>query len=203
MEMTFYYFPMSNSTRVHWALEELAVPCKKVRLDLYEKREHRTPEYLKLNPNGKVPLLVVDGQPIWESLAQLLYLGETFGEAKALFPKAGLERAEAFKWLAWFMVSVHANAARIHDNSENNPEEERNLVALRLALRDTTEQLALLDAHLKTHDYVLGKNFSLVDCAIAPSVPGAHHLGLDLTAMTALRAWADRCCSRPAFARAE
>jgi glutathione S-transferase len=78
MGIVFYYTPMSSATRVHWALEELGVPYDKVKIDL-AKGEQKKPEFLKLNPNGKVPLLVVDGQPVFESLAMLLYLGDTYG----------------------------------------------------------------------------------------------------------------------------
>src|SRR5437868_5895333 len=70
--LIFFYTPMSSATRVHWALEELEVPYEKKKLDL-TKGEQRTPEYLKLNPNGKIPLIVADGRPIFESLAQLLF----------------------------------------------------------------------------------------------------------------------------------
>ena len=106
MAMTFYYTPMSSASRVHWALEELGAAYEKVRVNLAEGEQKR-PEYLKLNPNGKIPLLVVDGHPIFESLAQLLHLGETFGVEKGLFPEPGVERAEAFKWMCWVSVSVH------------------------------------------------------------------------------------------------
>ena len=91
MSLTFYYTPMSSATRVHWALEELGVPYEKVKMDL-AAGDQRKPEYLALNPNGKVPLLVGDGTPIFESLAILLHLGETYGVEKGLFPAPGLER---------------------------------------------------------------------------------------------------------------
>src|SRR6266516_4392854 len=78
MGIVFYYTPMSSATRVLWALEELGVPFDKVKVDL-SKGEQRQPEFLKLNPNGKVPTMVIDGQPVFESLAMLLHLGETYG----------------------------------------------------------------------------------------------------------------------------
>src|SRR3954471_12643745 len=78
MSLVFYYAPWSTATTCHWALEELGVPHEKVKLDL-SKKETQTPEFLALNPNGKVPLLVHDGVPIYESIAILAHLGETFG----------------------------------------------------------------------------------------------------------------------------
>src|SRR5262245_42256389 len=121
MSMTFYFKPMSSATRVHWALEELGVPYERVKLAL--DGDQRKPEFLALNPNGKVPLLVVDGVPIFESLAQLLYLGETYGVDKDLFPKPGVARAEAFKWMCWASVSVHDAIVRVIKNGERVPED--------------------------------------------------------------------------------
>src|SRR6185437_3265067 len=94
MSLTFYYSPMSTAVITELVLDELAVPCERIRIDL-KKGESRTPEFLRLNPNGKVPMLVHDGIPIWESVAITLYLGEIFGVAKGLYPEPGPERGEA------------------------------------------------------------------------------------------------------------
>src|SRR5215470_5576285 len=128
MSMTFYYTPMSSATRVHWALEELGVPYEKVKMDL-GAGEQKKPEYLALNPNGKVPLLVADGTTIFESLAILLYLGETYGVEKGLFPAPGLARAEAFKWMAWAQVTLGDAIMRIIRNGDRFPAEQRNAAA--------------------------------------------------------------------------
>src|SRR5689334_13676031 len=105
MGIVFYYAPMSSATRVHWALEELRLPYEKVKIDL-SAGEQRTPAYRKINPNGKVPAMVVDGVPVFESLAMMLYLGETYGVDKGLFPPAGPARVEAWKWMAWGAVTL-------------------------------------------------------------------------------------------------
>ena len=85
MSITYYYAPMSTAVRTTWAIEELGVPCERLRVDI-QKKETKTPAFLKLNPNGVVPLLVVDGTPIFESTAILIYLGETYGVEKGLYP---------------------------------------------------------------------------------------------------------------------
>ena len=63
MSITYYYAPMSTAVRTTWAINELGVPCERVKLDIRNK-ETKTDAFLKLNPNGMVPLLVVDGTPI-------------------------------------------------------------------------------------------------------------------------------------------
>jgi glutathione S-transferase len=201
MSLTFYYSPMSSATRVHWALEELGVPYEKVRVDL-AAGDQKKPAYLKLNPNGKVPLLVVDGHPIFESLAQLLYLGETYGEAKGLFPKAGIERAEAFKWMCWVSVSLHDAIVRIIKNGERAPEDERNPKARAAAIKEAGELLGILDQHLAGKEHVLGGAFSLVDVACAAMIPFLGKLGVSTSGLANLSAWVGRCMARPALARA-
>ena len=85
MPIRFYSWPKSSGSRIHWVLEELGLDYEHVRLDR-AKQEHRSPAYLAVNPNGKVPALI-DGDVRWfESLAILLHLGDTYGVARGLWP---------------------------------------------------------------------------------------------------------------------
>ena len=68
MSMTFFYAPMSTASMTALVLAELDVPCERVKVDL-KAGDTKKPEFLKLNPNGKVPMLVHEGTPIWESAA--------------------------------------------------------------------------------------------------------------------------------------
>jgi len=113
----------------------------------------------------------VDGVAIFESLAQLLYLGETFGVEKGLFPKPGPERAEAFKWMCWVSVSVHDALVRVILNGDRAPEDHRNTKAREAALTDLKKYFGILDHHLEGRQFMLGGSFSLVDCAAASFVP--------------------------------
>lgn len=88
MSMTFYYAPMSSAITVHRALEELGVPYDAIRLDL-AAGETRKPEFLAINPNGKVPALVHDGTPLFESVAILIHLGESFRRRAGPVPGPG------------------------------------------------------------------------------------------------------------------
>ena len=91
MSLTFYYAPMSTATVTELALEELGIPVERVKLDL-QKGDTKKPEYTKWNPNAKVPMIVHDGVAIWESAAIAIYLGETFGTEKKLWPAPGPKR---------------------------------------------------------------------------------------------------------------
>ncbi|MCC6559229.1 MAG: glutathione S-transferase family protein [Polyangiaceae bacterium] len=202
MSMTFYYAPMTSSIRPYWALEELGVPYEKVKLDL-GAGDHKKPEYLALNPNGKVPLLVVDGLPVFESLAILLYLGETYGVDKGLYPAPGLERADALRWMAWSTASLTEALVRVLRNkSERFPAEERNEKAAESGARELQNLFGILDRALEGKEYLVGGRFTLADLAVASFLPMATRLGVDINPYKNVVAWSGRCMTRPALGRA-
>ncbi len=119
-----YYSPGAASFAVHWLLIELGVPFEARRLDL-DAQEHKCPEYLKLNPNGLVPTLLIDGKPVYESAALVALLAERHPEAK-LSPAVGTaERTAYLQWMfhlsntlqsafrTWFYPEGAAGAANI------------------------------------------------------------------------------------------
>lgn len=202
MSIVFYYTPMSSATRVHWALEELGVTYDKVKVDL-SKGEQRNPEFLKLNPNGKVPVMIVDGQPVFESLAMLLYLGETYGVEKGLFPAPGLKRLEAFKWMTWGSVSLVESATRFMRNTSNRwPAEQRSAAAADAARTELNDLMRILDDALADRPYLLGDQFSIVDCTVAAVAGFVGRLGIDLSPFKHAGAYVGRCMARPALGRA-
>jgi glutathione S-transferase len=87
MSITFYAAPQSSASPVACALRELAVPHERINLNL-AAGDQRKPEYLALNPNGKVPLLVVNGTPMFEAIAIMQWLGDKYGVEKGLWPSA-------------------------------------------------------------------------------------------------------------------
>ena len=199
MSMTFYYTPMSSATRVHWALEEVGVSYEKVKMDL-GAGDQRKPEYLAKNPNGKVPLLVVDGTPIFESLAILLYLGETYGVDKGLFPAPGLERAEVFKWMVWSGVTMGDALMRIIRNTTDRfPEEQRSAKAGEAAKKDLVDCWAIADKALEGKEYLVGGRFTFADLAVGGFAPITARFGVDIGHLKNVQALAARCTSRPAL----
>jgi glutathione S-transferase len=192
---------MSSATRIHWALEELGVPYEKVRVDL-GAGDQKKPEYLALNPNGKVPLLVADGVPIFESLAILLYLGETYGVDKGLFPAPGTARVEAFKWMAWANVTMAEAIARIIRNlSDRFPEEQRNAKAGEAAKQELLELWKIVDRALEGKDYLVGDHFTLVDLAVGGFVMVTARFGVDISSLKNVQRWSGPAMSRPAMGR--
>jgi glutathione S-transferase len=202
MSLVFYYTPMSSATRIHWALEELGVPYEKIKLDL-AAGDQKKPEYLALNPNGKIPLLVADGTPIFESLAILLYLGETYGVDKGLFPAPGPARAEAFKWMAWANVTMAEAIGRIIRNTTDRfPEEHRNAKAGEAAKHELLELWKIVDRAMEGKSYLVGDHFTLVDLGVGGFVMISSRFGVDLSSLKNVQRWTGPFMSRPALGRA-
>ena len=202
MSLTFYYSPQSSASPVHWALEELGIPYEKVVVDI-RKGENKTPEYLKINPNGVVPALVHDGVAIFESAAIQIYLGETFGVEKGLYPPPGPARGEVMKWIVWTNVTLGDAMSRLGRNLGNwGPEDERNAKAGQTAKADLTRLLGIVEATLQGRSYLTGEGFTLADLHLASWMEYVAMVGMDTSGMANLSAWVKRCGARPAHERA-
>ncbi len=201
MSLTFYYSPMSTAMITDVVLEELDMPCERVVIDLKKNQTH-TPQYLGLNPNGKVPLLVHDGTPIWESVAITLYLGEIFGVARGLYPVPGPERGAAMKWVAWANVTLAEAVGRwMRNTSEYYPAEQHNAKAAEAATADIHQCLRILDQALTGRDFLL-EGFTLADAHVNSVIDWLRFMQVDLTPYSSLNAWSQRCAARPAYGRA-
>ena len=95
-----YYFPSNASFAPHVLLQELGVPFQ-LRLVDRDRDEHKEPAYLKLNPNGLMPVLVDGDLVLYETAAICLHLADTHPEAGLMPPLGSAERAHAYKWLMW------------------------------------------------------------------------------------------------------
>lgn len=197
MAIDFYYAPFSSAARVHWAIEELGLPCTKIKVDL-KGTTHKSPAYLALNPNGKVPLLVVDGTPLFESVAILPYLGDRFGAEKGLWPAANdPARLIALSWVAWSTAELGAANVRYLALGGRDASDERATGAR----AQVEAALRLLDDRLAGRAFVLGDTFSLVDVALASAAAWIHRsAGIDLAPFPRVAAWVDVCHRRPALA---
>lgn len=207
MAITLYYTPMGSATRVHWALEELGVPFQKVRLQL-DKGDQKKPEYLAINPNGKVPALVDGDLKLFESLAILLHLGDRYGVAKGLWPASGTDaRSEAYVLSVWSIVDVQNNAfayirhAGAHPRISYPRDKQVKDVADQ-AHADWRSAVRILGDRLAGRAYLLGDAFTLVDVTVASVVgigPMLANLPIEEKSVSD---WLVRCQSRPALAKA-
>ena len=198
MSIVFHYAPMSSAGPVAWALAELSVPHEKVLVDL-KAGDQRRPEFLKLNPNGKVPTLVIDGVPMFEALAILLWLGDRFGVDKHLWP--GLDdptRPQAMAWSAWAYVTLGAAILGLGLSSSDRfglqsaPHAEHHRKAL-------SDLFAIVDGHLAGRAYMLGEAFSITDLILASTIGYAGMIGVPVAPHARVAEWLGRCQARPAL----
>jgi glutathione S-transferase len=199
MSLTFYWAPRSTAGLTEIVLEELGVRAERVALEVGKTTQ--SPDYLKINPNGKVPCLVHDGSVIWESAAITMYLGETFGVEKKLYPAAGPKRGEAMKWIVWTNVTLGDAVGRYTRNTTDwYPADERNAKAGESAKKDVADCLRILDDALKGKQFLLG-DYTLADTHLHGIVGWMQMLKIDLTPFPQVQAWSQRCSARPAFAK--
>lgn len=197
MSLVFYWHPMSSATPIACALAELAVPHERVKIDI-RAGEQRTPEYLAINPNGKVPCLVVDGTPLFEGLAIHLWLGEHFGVAKGLWPHDGTPaRLEAMSWCTWAYVTYGAVIGRVWLATTDDALRDADHAAV--AIRTASALLDLLEARLSQQPWMLGEAYSLVDLVVGQVVGYGTYLGAAVEAHPAVAAWLQQVQARPAM----
>ncbi len=199
MTITFYYAPQSNATRIHASLEELGVAYEKVKIDI-RAGEQRKPEFLALNPNGMVPTIVLDGTPMFESVAIQIALGERYGVEKGMWPALGSpEHLKALTWLVWGQVTFGASMMRYMQNTADFiPKELHHAGQAEVAMKAMHSQLAILEAHLGTHQFLSGDSFTLADLDLASVLGwGLHMCKIDISAHPKLAAWLGVVSKRP------
>jgi glutathione S-transferase len=191
MSIVFYSAPWSSASPVASALHELGVAHETVTFDIKNKSDHKKADFLAINPNGKVPTLTVDGAPMFEALAILTWLGETYGVAKKLWPEAGTpERLQAASWSAWSYVS-YAGALGLlaAATSEYVPKELHNPAQADYARNLLGGMLGVLDGRLAKNKYILGAKYSLADLIVASVVGYGVFVGQPVDAHAHVKAW--------------
>ena len=197
---TLYYSPGTASLVVHQALLEIGAPFRLVKLD-FDKEEQRDAEYLRLNPRGQVPTLVIDGRPYFESAALLMLLAERHPEAKlAPAPDSAL-RADYYQWIVFLATTFGATYRQwFYPPDLGAPE---HTPAVRDSLRKKIEDSwALVNAHLEAHGpYMLGAEFSGVDLLATMYMRWSRNMPKPALEWPALRRLADLVRARPSWAK--
>lgn len=198
MSIVFYWSPFSSASPIACALAELQVPHERVTVDL-KAGEQRRPEFLALNPNGKVPTLTVDGAPLFEALAIHLWLAEHWGVKQGLWPADGTpERLAAMSWCSWAYVTYGAAVWRLH-HAAHGAEQYRDARQAEVAIADLDGLLGLLDSHLTRQPWMLGEAYSLADLVVSSVVGYTAFLGAPVAAHPKVNAWLAKVKARPAM----
>lgn len=198
--ITLYGVPRSRTVRVIWMLEELGLPYENVPTN-FATGETRTPEFLRVNPNGHIPALRDGELVMWESLAINLYLARRYD--KGLWPKRVEDEGRAFQWSMWAMTELEEPIITTLMHRVFFPEAQRDAAKATDAAKRFATPLAVLEGALADAPWLAGDAFSVADVNVASVVAWASLARLDLGKAPGVQAWLKRCTARPAFARVQ
>lgn len=192
--ITLYAHGTPNPHKVAIALEELQLPYRSVVVDIHQGEQFQ-PEFLRVNPNAKVPVIHDDETDItvYESNAILLYLAEKAGR---YMPTGGAERWEAIQLLFLQAACVGPMWGQRAHFSLFAPE--KLSYAIGRYEKESQRLNQVLEALLKDREYFLASGYSIVDMAIFGWAWCAVHQGFALDAFPKLHDWYERVAERPA-----
>jgi glutathione S-transferase len=177
---------------VHWMLLELAVPFEIEWLD-FDSRAQKSDDYLRLNPNGVVPTLIVDGRAVSETGAILMLLAERHPEAGFAPPPGAPERGEWLQWMIWLANGPMAGF-RLWFYGDDLPGIDR--AALQAKLEGYWDQV---DARLAGREVMVGDRLSTVDLQLAMLTRWSRNMPRPATAWPHLKRFIDALRARPAL----
>lgn len=191
----------SRAQRTLWMAEELKaeIGFEYEHVPVHFADESKTPEYLAINPNGRVPAMDDNGFILFESLAINLYLAKKNSQS-ALSPKDDKEEALASQWSMWALTELEDNIISLvirHPAVAMYPPNEEIESAARAGLE---RPLKVLDAHLAGRDYLIADRFTVADLGVAGVMSLTAMIQYDLSPYPNVKAWFERCTARPAYA---
>jgi len=189
---------MSRAPRCLWALEEMGVPYEHIPVNQLAG-ETQTPEYLAINPNGKVPALVDGDLKLFESMAINLYLARKYGQETGLWPSGEHDQARALQWSFWGITEIEPPLVTVLIQTMFTPEDQRKPDRAADARAQLPRPLRVLDAHLNGRACLLGEPFTIADLNVAAILSLGQLLELDLDPYPQIGRWLHACLSRPAW----
>ncbi len=192
--MKLYWSPRSRSFTALWLMEETGQPYERVLTDISTGAQ-RKPEYLAINPMGKVPALKDGEATLAEAAAICTYVAERYPAAKLAPPLGDPLRAKILYWLFFAPGCIEPAMVQIATKIEIN--------TVAAGWGDAQRVFDVLDAELAKGPWILGENFSAADIAIGSALNFAVRLFKMVPSRPSFDAYVARCMARPAFQRAE
>jgi glutathione S-transferase len=183
-----------NAYKVRLLLNQLGVPCEIVEVDIL-KGESRTAEFLKINPNGRTPVLDDDGFILAESNAILAYLAR----GTKYLPEERKAFALIFQWLFFEQYSHEPYIATSRFWLQHQPDSPERSALLASKRDGGWAALRIMEHHLEKHDFFVG-SYSIADIALFAYTHVSHEGGFPLDDFPKIRAWIERVQAQPGFA---
>jgi glutathione S-transferase len=189
-----YGVARTRAFRALWVAEELGVPYQHQPIEIGDAGA-RTPEFLALNPNGRLPVIVDDGFVLFESLAITLYLAKKHSFGK-LYPATLENESRAWQWSFWAIAEVDRGVNIWSLHAVRLSPAERDPALREEALKVVAAPFKVLDAAVATQPYLLGEDFTVADLNVAAVI--SRGIDMDLSPWPHLKNWLVRCLDRPA-----
>jgi glutathione S-transferase len=195
MSMKLYGFGPTRSLRALWGLRELGADFEFISVNLMAGEQQR-PDFLRLNPAGKVPILVDGDFVVTEFAAIVLYLADKY-RAKQLLPDDLKIRAQVYRWVMFAVTELEQPLWRIAKHTMVYSEDKRLPADISLARQEFGEMAAVLDRHMEGRTFIVGDNITAADCVTAYLIDWANEQHL-IDNYAQLRAYLGRMYARPA-----
>jgi len=192
--MKLYEFGPTRSIRARWTLQELGVDFEAITVNLV-KGEHTQPDYLKVNPAGKLPALVDGDFVLTESVAIVLYLAEKYPD-KRFLPGDLKQRAELDRWMLFTVTELEQPLWRIARHTSIYPQAQRLPADASIASREFKEMAAVLEAHMQERQFIVGDHVSVADFVLAYTLDWGNEVHL-LGDCPRLLSYMERMYARP------
>ena len=192
--MKFYNVPYSgNSYKVRLLLAQVGIACDIVEIDILQG-ESRTPEFLKINPNGRTPVLDDNGFVLAESNAILAYLAR----GTKFLPEDRQRWALVFQWMFFEQYSHEPYIATSRFLLQHKPDTPERAAALAVRRDSGWAALKLMEGHLSKNDFFVG-DYSIADIALFAYTHVSHEGGFPLDDFPKIRAWIERVKTQTGF----
>ena len=198
-----YGVPQTRASRCLWILEELGVPYELIPIGAGGLADSKKPEYLAVNPNGRVPALDDDGLVLFESLAINLHLARKYGAAKGLWPASADDQSRSFQWSLWAANELEPHVIGYLLNARLLPENQRDAAKAKAAQDALPRPLAVLNSALAGKQHLLGGGFTVADLNVAAVLTVGWKLkAFDAAAFPNVKAWLELVNAREGAVRA-
>jgi glutathione S-transferase len=194
MSLRIYGIARTRAFRALWVAEELGLAYEHLPIEIGEAGA-RAPQFLAINPNGRLPFIEDDRFVLFESLAITLYLAKKHSHGK-LYPAALQDEAKAWQWSFWAISEVDRGVNIWSLHAVRLPPAERDAVKREEALKVLAAPFRVLDAAVAEQPYLLGDAFTVADLNVAAVISRA--VDMELPAVPNLKSWLMRCLERPA-----
>ncbi len=197
--MDLYTFGTPNGQKIPIMLEELGVPYNVKKIDI-SKGEQKTPEFLKINPNGKIPALVDDGVAIFESVAILIYLAEKY---KKFLPASGPERYAVLEWSLFQAAGLGPMLGQFGHFKVFA--KEKIPYAIERYQTEAHRLFDVLETQLAKNKFIAGETYTIADITTYPWMRGFEMFykeSIDETKYPSIKRWMKEVGDRPAVQRA-